>query len=521
MLVHMQFGKTFSGILLLIVAAVVGLVLLYLPGWVIDKYRIINEFGSFWGWAYLAVVSLGGLLFLGSLSWTFWQLWLSSARKRKQKEKQSKNPSELSLGQKASEIDENLENLRQLKSRSANDAKLQAEIDPLLTDVLEKRESLTLEIVAFGTISSGKSSVLNLLAGREAFATEVRGGTTITRNEVAWERFDKVFLVDTPGLGEVDGERHVWIAADSAKDADVVLLVVDGPLRESEFKLLEKLGQMEKRVIVCLNKSDWYLPEDREKLLGQLRSQTKSWTQPDDVVSIQAQEGSRVRRRVKSDGTAVDETVAIPQDIDDLAERMIALVKRDRKELVMANLLLQSRGLLAKAQTRVKASLDERAWELVERYMWGSAGIAAVNPFPFVDLAAGMGISTKMIIDLADIYGQKMDLQTASKWLAEMGKVLISVLGSQGASLAVGSILASMIKTVPIAGTLVGNALQGAIQALITRWIGAVFIDYFGNEMTFADGGLANTARRQWEKITELDSLRRLVTQAREKFSGK
>ena len=51
---------------------------------------------------------------------------------------------------------------------------------------------------------------------------------------------------------------HVNIAAESAKDADLVLVVVDGPLRESEHTLLERLGQMEKRVIICLNKSDWY-----------------------------------------------------------------------------------------------------------------------------------------------------------------------------------------------------------------------------------------------------------------------
>ena len=39
-------------------------------------------------------------------------------------------------------------------------------------------------------------------------------------------------------------------------------MVVDGPLRESEFRLLSRLGEMEKRVIVCLNKADWYEPED-------------------------------------------------------------------------------------------------------------------------------------------------------------------------------------------------------------------------------------------------------------------
>ncbi|MBX3417445.1 MAG: DUF697 domain-containing protein [Pirellulaceae bacterium] len=517
----MQLGKAFSGVILLIAAAVVGLVLLYLPGWIVDKYQTLSSLSPFWGIVYLVVVSIGGVLFFGSLIWTVWRLWRSSRGKQKSRELHSKNPSELSLNQQASEIDENLERLNQLQTKDAKDGRLQAELDPLVQAFNEKRETLTLEIIAFGTISSGKSSVLNLLAGREAFATDVRGGTTVTRNQVEWEHFDKVFLVDTPGLGEIDGEKHVWIAADAAKGADLILLVVDGPLRESEFRLLEKLGHMEKRIVVCLNKSDWYHAEDRAKLLSQLRSQTSQWVDADDVVAIQALENSRIRRRTKPDGTQIEETVAVPPEIDGLAGRMMAIVKQDRKELVMANLLLQSRGLLEKARQQIKQSLDERAWNLVERYMWGSASVAAVSPFPLVDLAAGAGISTKMIMDLAENYGHKIDMQTALKWLGEMGKILVSVLGSQGASMAAGAIFASMIQAVPIAGQLVGNAVQGVIQAIITRWIGAVFIEYFGNEMTFVDGGLANTARREWDKVMELDSLRKLVNQAREKFSGK
>ena len=72
-------------------------------------------------------------------------------------------------------------------------------------------------------------------------------------------------LVDTPGLGEIEGlDRHVT-AAKAAQDADLVLLVVDGPLRQSEFALLEQLGQMDKRVLICLNKEDWYAEAEREK----------------------------------------------------------------------------------------------------------------------------------------------------------------------------------------------------------------------------------------------------------------
>ncbi|MEZ6093853.1 MAG: DUF697 domain-containing protein [Pirellulaceae bacterium] len=520
----MQLGKTFSGLLLLVAAAIVGLALLYLPGWIIDKYEVVSQFGSFWGWAYLIAVGAGGLLFAGSLLTITWRLWRAGRVKQKTRERHSKNPSELSIGAQNAEINENINQLRKLRDRGLSDPKLQAQLDPMLEEVEHKREQQTLEIVAFGTISSGKSSVLNLLAGKNIFATDARGGTTITRNEIPWDGIDRVVLVDTPGLGEVDGEKHVWIAADSAKDADIVLMVVDGPLRDSEFKLLEKLGKMEKRVIICLNKSDWYHVEDRDKLLGQLQRQTKHWVAESEVIAIQSQASKRVRKRVSPDGTTTDEEVEIKPDISSLADCMMRVVKNEGKELLMANVLMQSRGMVEKAKLRVKESIDRKVWDLVDRYMWG-AGAAAATPLPIVDLVAGFGISTKMILDLADVYEQKVDLQTARKWLGEMAKILVGVLGSQATTatvgVAAGTLISTMLKTtVPIAGTLVGNALQGAIQALITRWIGSVFIEYFGNEMKYVDGGLANIARRQWETVTTQDELKKLVVQARQKLMG-
>ena len=521
----MQVRKTFSGFLIVILAAALGVALLYLPNWLISNYETASRLGSFFGWLYLIVIGTGLALVLGSFVWTVWKLWGASIMKNRQRERRNRNPSEMSSSQQAQELDENLDQIEALKSRSTSihdesGQQLTRQLDPLLKDIEYKRESQELEIVAFGTISSGKSSVLNLLAGRNVFATEARGGTTVTRNEIPWPGLDKVILVDTPGLGEVDGEAHVFVSAECAKDADVVLVVVDGPLRDSEHKLLEKLGEMEKRVVVCLNKTDWYSTDDREKLIGQIARQTLPMVRREDIVAIQAQPGSRIRKRVLHNGLEVDETVEIPTDIEPLAQRMLAVLEYEGKDLLMANLLLQSRGLVEKARSKVKDSLDRKAWSIVDRYMWGAGGIAAVNPFPVVDLVAGSAISTKMVFDLAEVYQQKIDLQTASRWLAEMGKNLVGFLGAQGAAVAVTSLVASLIKTIPLAGTIAGGVVQGAVQALITKWIGAVFIEYFRNEMQTPEGGLAGLARRQWEAVTTIDEIRKLVLNAREKLSN-
>ena len=514
----MKIGRTFSGLLLVFAAACIGLALIYLPHLIISTYSKVAVLGSIWGILYLCVVGLGLLLLVGSAGWTLWKLFGASRAKRLRRERRNRNPSELSSSQKEHEIQENLSQIESLKG-TAGDAAVDQHLAPLIRDIEYKREQQTLEIVAFGTISSGKSSVLNLLSGKQIFTTDVKGGTTITRNEIPWSGADKVTLVDTPGIGEIDGADHVAIAAESAKDADMVLVVVDGPLRESEHELLEQLGQMEKRVLICLNKSDWYSQDDRDNLTGQINRQTKDFIKKEDIVVIQAQPGERIRRRVLADGTTTEETVVIDPDIGPLANRMMDVVKRDGKDLLMANVLLQSRGLVEKARDQVQQSIDKKAWAIVDGYMWGAGGVAAVSPFPVVDLIAGSAISTKMILDLADVYQQKVDLQTASKWLGEMGKNLIGVIGATGAAAALAAVTASMVKTIPFAGQIAGGALQGAVQALITKWIGSVFIEFFKDEMRQPEGGLAGLARRHWEQVTKVDELRKLVQSAREKLS--
>ena len=72
----------------------------------------------------------------------------------------------------------------------------------------------------------------------------------------------------------------------------------------------------------------------------------------------------------------------------------------------------------------------------------------------------------------------------------------------------------------PIAGTIAGGALQGIVQALVTRWIGAVFIGYFQAEMKLPPEGLANLARREWQRLTSPAELLKFLQEARNRLRG-
>jgi uncharacterized protein (DUF697 family)/GTP-binding protein EngB required for normal cell division len=514
----MDLKRTTSGILLLVVLAAFGMVLITLPSWIIGHIETIRLIGPGWlVYVYVAIVGSGGVLLLGCSIALVWRLWSRTARKKKRRIQRDKSPSQLSASEREKEVADNLAAAEELRIALPTADALRDQLEPIKRRIEEKRESKKLEIVAFGAISSGKSSLLNALAGRNVFQADAKGGTTIQRNSVPWPGSDQVVLVDTPGLGEIDGAARGGIAAESAKDADMVLLVLDGPLREWEFQLLCRLGEMEKRVVICLNKEDWFDEVDRTSLLGQIQSQVKEFIHSDDLIAVRSRATTRTRVRVTPDGGQSDEEVDVPIDISPLADRMMAIVKKDGRDLLLANLLLQSRGLVASARKRVEDSLDQRAAKIVDRYMWGAGGAAALTPFPLIDLVAGCAISTKMVVDLGHVYRQDIDLDSALKLLGELGKNLLSIMGATAATPLVAAGVGSLLKTVPGVGTIAGQLLQGVVQALITRWIGAVFTQYFKNQMQQPEGGLTALARREWERLTTIDELRRLVTSARRK----
>jgi small GTP-binding protein len=425
----------------------------------------------------------------------------------------------MSAAQRSQEFDENLAAGREYASGERISPEVRAELVNAVEELEAKRKSQQLEIVAFGTISSGKSSLLNSLAGRPVFRTHVVGGTTSARSEIPWPAGDRVVLVDTPGLAEVRGEVRAAEAAEAAKNADLVLFVVDGPLKSYESELLEALAAMEKRVVVCLNKEDWYDAQQRDELVRQISEQVSPGVKAADVVAVRSRPTTRRRVRVMSDGSEQEEDVPVEPDIGPLARRMMSIVQRDGRDLLLANLLLQSRGLVDEAKERVLAALDERAEEVINKYMWAAGGATAINPFPLLDLAGGSAISVKMVLDLAAVYQQKIDADTIVTLLGQLGKNLVAMVGASAAAPALAAAIGSLLKTVPGIGTIAGGIIQGLVQALVTRWIGRVFCEYFRNAMQPPPGGLAELARREWAEVTRPEQLRKLIQMGREKLA--
>ena len=84
-----------------------------------------------------------------------------------------------------------------------------------LRSMLNKLEHGHLHIAVFGRVSVGKSSVLNALLGKQAFSVSVLHGETKSEGIAEWQEVDAggVYLIDTPGINEIDGEAQRKISA--------------------------------------------------------------------------------------------------------------------------------------------------------------------------------------------------------------------------------------------------------------------------------------------------------------------
>ena len=262
--------RTIHGLLLLVFLAAVGGRCAGLSAAADSGDKTVAELGHGWVYAYFTVVGLGAAILLACTVWIVVGLCGAARGGSGMHQRESLNPERADERQQEQELADNLAAVEELRSDVAVAAEVRAAVDPLVQVLEEKQATATLEIVAFGDSLQRQVVAAELAGGpgRLRHGCQRRNDAPPLRDAVA--RSGQGCAVDTPGLGEVDGVERAAVSAAAAKDADLVLLTVDGPLRDGEFDLLQQLSRMEKRVLVCLNKEDWYADADRQLLLGHL-----------------------------------------------------------------------------------------------------------------------------------------------------------------------------------------------------------------------------------------------------------
>jgi uncharacterized protein (DUF697 family) len=119
-----------------------------------------------------------------------------------------------------------------------------------------------------------------------------------------------------------------------------------------------------------------------------------------------------------------------------------------------------------------------RALKLVERFsLW--SGVAGLLPVPVVDLAAVAALQIQMLRRLSQIYDIPFSKNRGKAIIASFAGTMIPATTGLG--------MASMIKSVPVAGTAIGAMTTPALSVGATYVIGRAFIEHFSSGGTLLD----------------------------------
>ncbi|NJK89415.1 MAG: [FeFe] hydrogenase H-cluster maturation GTPase HydF [Myxococcales bacterium] len=126
-----------------------------------------------------------------------------------------------------------------------------------------------LQVVIFGRINAGKSSLMNLFTGSTTSIVSGQPGTTTDPVEKAVEvqPLGPVLFVDTAGLDDagVIGAQRVRRSRDYLRSADLAVLVVQpGSFAQLEEDLVTELRRRQTPILVVFGKADLGPPSDQE-----------------------------------------------------------------------------------------------------------------------------------------------------------------------------------------------------------------------------------------------------------------
>ncbi len=290
-----------------------------------------------------------------------------------------------------------------------------------LTQLQEMQQKLMegrVEIVLFGEISTGKSALINALAGRHLAEVDVQGGWTKTTQAVPWQETDYVLpgldgsqlvLVDTPGINEVGDSDHDAIAKAAARRGDLILFVTDSDINETEFSAIVALAAVHKPILIVLNKMDLYREEERNSLLRLLREERLRDLVPrENFVMVTADPRDVEYVEVDANGRETSRWEKPAADVVQLKARILEILARDGSALIALNAAMYAADksdYIAKLRMELR---EQRANQLIWSFAATKAVAVGINAVPVADVLGGVAIDIAMVIALSRVYGLEL-----------------------------------------------------------------------------------------------------------------
>lgn len=338
-----------------------------------------------------------------------------------------------------------------------------------LQELAARQTEGTVHLCFFGEISTGKSSLIRALVPDAEVAIDAVGGSTLDIRHYRWQNDAgaNIQLTDVPGTGGLTRGLDE-IARQEALRAQVVVFVCDGDLARQEKQAIEWLLELDKPLVLVMNKSDRYDPADQSLLMQRLLDHLDDLggdVSRDRVVAVSAGGEADVVQKLPDGGERVVRRKR-PADIGVLVVAINRLLEKEATDLDLRRdraVFRLTAGKLADAERRYR---EQRAGQII-RSSTRKAVIGALAAIsPGTDIVIQGYVGTTMTRALCRLYGaapRDLDIEeflTLSQ--SRAGRALPLALAVAGNGL----------KAFPGVGTVAGGLVHAVAYGLIFDALG-------------------------------------------------
>lgn len=424
-----------------------------------------------------------------------WQKWRSPSAATKSNKSDKKSTDQFEIDSAPTVNEQALDSLKQL----LHDPKIPAVVRNQLQEeyqnierLIDKLEKEQIHIVAFGKVSTGKSSLLNAISGQQYFKVSPLHGETKHSSHLDWPSYQQqsVVLIDTPGTDEFAGEEREVMAQQAAKQADVILFVLDGDISESQKQQLQIIAQPNKPIVIVLNKADLYTYDEIEQIKASISAKTQSINSR--IVAVSADPRPRTLIIQLPDGSQQEKIETPPAHIDELKQLIWEMLATEGKTITALNASLFAGEVSESVAKKVIEVRKSAGQKIIRTYCMAKGIGVAFNPIPVADLLFAAGLDVAMIRQLSKLYGLSLGKVEATKLTTTIMAQLAVLMGAVWGV----NLLSSAMKTVSVGlSTTITATAQGSLAYYATYLVGQIAEYYFIQGNSWGKGGPKSVAK--------------------------
>ncbi|MFO5438113.1 MAG: DUF697 domain-containing protein [Dolichospermum sp.] len=326
---------------------------------------------------------------------------------------------------------------------------------------------------------------LPLELARKEITVAVTGGKSVGKSTIIKVLQDtsvssemSSHFTETAALFSALGENSDVVTLSEIQKSDVVVFLTNGDLTDSEFQVWEQLKTAKQPTLLVFNKQDQYQPSERATVLQSLKQRLGV-----NVVGTAACPVAVKVRKHQEDGSFQEWIEQPTPDIQQLTQQL-GLIGQQAEQLVCNTTHRQVLLLKSQAKNCLNGLRRDRSIPIIEQYQWIAAAANFANPVPGLDLLATAAINAQMVIDLGNIYQQKISWEQGQQIAKTMGSLMLKLGLVELSTKAVTGILKTNVATF-----VAGGMVEGVSAAYLTRVAGLSLIEYFQEQEIALESG--------------------------------